>query len=364
MTSQSQGNWKWHFIHDPDRETFGPAPEAMDPETEPVKITGARGVFRKHGCFVKIYLTPGKPGLFRILKNAWFPKARNEFQTLCELQKHCIPAVEPVAWGQAGAHASGLITREIPDCVSAGDYFHRAIGEENRDCPEFLTGWCCFVRDFLRSGFDHPDFHNGNILYRELDHSFFLVDVYGVRRKSRPDTRKMAMIVREFAGFLPKKELLRLLENCGIPDPAAFYPEMIRYGAKMIRHEFPRRLAQLQQNYPKFIKKEGDLCRNLNGAREPIPLENTVPLQLTPEQAANARAMDLFLALCNIPRLRIAAFEAPGTLYVEPLSGDLPAHAESDLQERLQLCGLDPADFFLTADRFGRAVVVPNIYNI
>ena len=356
--------WQWHFLQESDQKAFDPDPEVMMYETDVLKNTRFRVVFRKNDCIVKYYISPPDQGLFRKLKNRFRPKARSEFETLCELQKQCVPAVEPVAWGQNGSQGSCLITREMPESISANDFFHTAIGEENRECPEFWRGWCSFVRDFLNSGFDHPDFHNGNILYRQDNHKFALVDVYGIKRSSSPDVRKMAMIVREFSSFLTKDKLINLLENCGIRDPEKFYTEMFRYGAKQIRKEFPRRLDQFRNNYEKFVKVKGKMIFHRNGARHPIPLENTEKMQCSVQEAKKAREADFYLNLCGIPRLRIAAFEAPGTLYVEKMSDKIPPAAEADLQERLILAGLDPEKYFFTADRFGRAVVVPNIYKI
>ncbi|MBR2642971.1 MAG: hypothetical protein IKD46_07560 [Lentisphaeria bacterium] len=357
-----QNNWKWEFLRESDQTMAARDPEAMIWDHDMIKNTPFRVVCRKNGNFVKLYITPPGTDLFKRLKNRFFPKARSEFETLCELQKHCIPVVEPVGWGQNGSYGSCLITREIPNSVSANDFFHMAVGEENKECPEFFTKWSSFVRDFLRSGFDHPDFHNGNILYREENNTFALVDVYGIRQKHRPDVQKMAKIVREFAAYLPKSRLLALLEGIGIVKPEKFYREMLRYGAKQIRKEFPRRLAQFRNHYEKFVKVQGKMVRTLNGARKPIPLENTIKTEVSPQEAQKLREMDFFLNLCNIPRLRIAAFEPPGILYVEKVSDRIPAGSEEDLVERLTLCGEDPKDYFFTADRFGRAVVVPNIF--
>ncbi len=357
-------NWKWNFLQESDQAGFPADAADLMQNSDLIKRTPFRIVCRKNGNFIKIYLTPPQAGLFQRVRNRFFSKARSEFTMLCELQKHCVPVVEPVAWGQAGGQASCLITREIQGSVSVSDYFHTAVGEENRSCPEFFAGWCSFVRDFLRSGFDHPDFHNGNILYRESSNSFALVDVYGIRLKQNPDTRRMAMIVREFAAFLTKPQIVQLLESCGIVKPEEFYREMLRYGAGKIRHEFPRRLQQFRNNYEKFVKKDGQKILTLNGARQPIPLENTIKTELAPHEAQKLREMDFFLSLCNIPRLRIAAFEPQGILYVEKNTAGISADAEADLQERLILCGEDPKNYTFTADRFGRAVVVPNILNL
>ena len=174
----------------------------------------------------------------------------------------------------------------------------------------------------------------------------------------------MQMIVREFAAYRTKRQLLALLENCGVQDPEKFYKKMLQYGFRQIRSEFPRRLKQFRNNYEKFVKVKGKMIRNLNGARVPIPLENTLQVELPPAQAQKLREKDFFLNLCNIPRLRVAAFETPGTVYVEKYSTELPPGAGEDLRERLLLCGENPKDYHFTADRFGRAVVVPNIFNI
>lgn len=343
---------------------FPDDPEAILLDSELIKNTPFRVVCRKNGCFIKLYITPPGAGLFRWIKDRFFPKARSEFETLCELQKDFVPVVQPIAWGQAGGMASCLVTREFPDSTSANDYFHTFAGEKNQECQDFFNGWCSFVRDFLRSGFDHPDFHNGNILYRENDHLFTLVDVHGIRRKFRPDTRRMAMIIREFAAYLPKTKLLHLIENCGIHKPENFYREMYRYSARQIRKEYPRRLNQLNNNYEKFICRKGNKFRYRNGARDLIPLEDAVRMEFAPRRAQIFREMDLFLNLCNIPRLRIAAFEPPDVLYVEKSIDAVSKTDREDLQERLILCGLNPEQYFFAADKFGRAVVVPNVFNM
>ena len=359
-----QYNWKWHFLRESEYLQFPDDPEAILLDSDLIKNTPFRVVCRKNGCFIKLYITPPGSGLFRWIKDRFFPKARSEFDTLCELQKDYVPVVEPIAWGQAGGMASCLVTREFPESTSANNYFHTFVGEKNLESQAFFSGWCAFVRDFLRSGFDHPDFHNGNILYREKDNLFTLVDVYGIHRKFRPDTRRMAMIVREFAAYLPKAKLLHLMENCGIPKPEKFYREMYRYTARQIRKEFPRRLKQLNDNYEKFICRKGNKFQYLNGARDPIPQEDTVRMEIAPRRIQIFREMDLFLNLCNIPRLRIAAFEPPDILYVEKSADAVSQTDRDDLRERLLLCGLNPEKYFFAADKFGRAVVVPNVFNM
>lgn len=358
-----QYNWKWHFLRESEYIKFPDDPEEILFDSDLIKNTPFRVVCRKNGCFIKLYITPPGSGLFRWIKDRFFPKARSEFDTLCELQKDFVPVVEPVAWGQAGGMASCLVTKEFPESTSVNNYFHTFVGEKNQECQDFFNGWCSFVRDFLRSGFDHPDFHNGNILYRENSNSFTLVDVYGIRRKFRPKTRRMAMIIREFAAYLPKAKILHLMEDCGIIKPEKFYREMYRYTARQIRKEFPRRLKQLNHHYEKFICKKDNQLRYLNGARNPIPLEDTVCVKCTPQQAQRFREMDLFLNLCNIPRRRIAAFEPPDVLYVEKSSDTVSPTDREDLRERLILCGLNPEKYIFAADKFGRAVVVPDIFN-
>ena len=349
----------WHFLRETDWERLDRAPSAMPPGCAPVKQSGLRAVFRKNGFFLKTELSAHPRSPFSRLRNMLFPKTRSEFRSLLDLRDAGIPAVEPVAWMQSGGIVWTLVTREMPDVVTANDIFHTAVGGDGRKCPEFFAAWCAFVRAVLDSGFDHPDFHNGNILYREKDHSFALVDVYGVRRRAFPRRRKMAMIVREFAEFLPKAELLKLITDCGIPDGEAFYRDMLRYDARHIRHEWKRREKQFFHDYAKFVRVEGERRRTLDGARAPLPLENTEKLDLDPAAAEALRREDFRLSLLRIPRLRIAAFDPPGTLYRETATGPAAPAGIADVLERLELAGLAPDAYDYAADRFGRTVVVP-----
>ena len=349
----------WHFLREADWDALGRDPGAMPPGCVPVKQSGLRAVFRKDGFFLKTELSAHPRSRFFRLRNMLFPKARSEFRSLLDLRDAGIPAVEPVAWTQFDGIAWTLVTREMPDVVTANDFFHTAVGRDGRRCPEFFAKWCGFVRDVLDSGFDHPDFHNGNILYCEKSNSFALVDVYGVRRRAFPRRRKMAMIVREFAEFLPKPELLKLIADCGIPDGEAFYRTMLRYDARHIRHEWKRREKQFFRDYAKFVRVEGERRWTLDGAREPLPIENTEKLELAPEAAKALRREDFRLALLRIPRLRIAAFDPPGTLYRETAAGEASPEGVAALRERMELAGLAPDAYIYAADRFGRTVAVP-----
>ena len=349
----------WHFLREADWERLDRAPDAMPPGSAPVKHSGLRAVFRKNGFFLKTELSAHPRSSFCRLRNTFFPKARSEFNSLLDLRDAGIPAVEPVAWTQFDGISWTLVTREMSEVVTANDFFHTAVGRDGRKCAEFFAAWCGFVRAVLDSGFDHPDFHNGNILYCEKKLSFALVDVYGVRRRLFPRRRRMAMIVREFAQFLSKPELLKLIADCGIPDGETFYRDMLRYDAQFIRREWKRRKKQFFADYPKFVAVEGERRWTLNGAREKLSLANTEKLEFAPEKTAELRRRDFLLSLLRLPRLRIVAFDPPGTLYRETAAGEASPEGVADLRERLQFSGLDPDDYGFAADRFGRTVLVP-----
>ncbi|MBP5233864.1 MAG: hypothetical protein J6333_10705 [Planctomycetes bacterium] len=346
----------WHFLDPADWERLGPAPLAWAADGTTVKSSGARKVCRKDGFFVKTEPAPGAGALGR-LRRALSPRSRAEFRALLALRGAGIPTVEPVAWGGGGNDT--LITREMPGAVTAHDFYHRAVGRDGRECPEFFRAWGAFVRGVIVSGFDHPDFHNGNILYAEAGNAFALVDVRNVRRRLFPRRRRMAMIVREFSEFLPRARLLSLLADCGIGDAATFYREMMRYAARFIASEWPRREQQFFADYPKFVAVDGGRRWALSGAREKIALTGAEKIELSPATAAAWRREDFRLSLLCLPRLRIAAFEAPGTLWREAAHGPATAEGAADLRERLELCGLNPTAYHFVADRFGRAALCP-----
>ncbi len=355
MTHLHSGTWHWHFRDPADREALGCTPEKRPEGARVVKSSAIREVFTTGRYFIKIDRLR-RENLIGNLKKIFFPKCRSEFQTLTDLRAAGIPAVEPVAWGKCGP-LSGLITRAMPDTVSAAEFFHTAVGREGRQCPEFFRNWCRFVRTMLDSGFHHPDFHNGNLLYRESDHAFALVDVYGVKPSRHPNRRRMAMILREFAEFLTAKELLGLISECGIPEPEDFYEAMFRCGAAMIRHEWPRREKQFLSGYAKFVRAEGDLNRTTDGAGRLLDLENTEKHVFSPEDAEKLCREDFRLRLLNLPRCRVAAWKSSGTIWLEKSSGPASKEGMTDLVRRLKLGSLDPERYDFGRDKFGRDVI-------
>ena len=90
-----QNNWKWHFLRESDQAGFPADPEAMILDSDLIKNTPFRVVCRKNGYFVKWYITPPRTGLLQRLTKHFYPKAHSEFETLCELQQHCVPDLFP-----------------------------------------------------------------------------------------------------------------------------------------------------------------------------------------------------------------------------------------------------------------------------
>ena len=142
-----------------------------------VKQSSVRIVFKVEDLF---YVKLEQPlGLWRRLRSFFSPKAASEFTVGRALEAAGVPVVKHLGWAQCGS-SNMLLTEAVPDSCSVHEYWHNEIVYGNLPKKKFLNNFAEFLKVFLTSGFYHPDFHLGNILYSPSTEKFALVDVYGV----------------------------------------------------------------------------------------------------------------------------------------------------------------------------------------
>ncbi len=120
------------------------------------------------------------PGWRDRIKNLWRFKPQLEFLAGAALQRSGVPVVHFLSWGRDGCDGA-LASLELVDAQPFNDAWRVA-----RSNPEirrhFIGALGRFLKLLVEHGVDHPDLHQGNVLYTAADEGVFhLVDVYGVR---------------------------------------------------------------------------------------------------------------------------------------------------------------------------------------
>ncbi len=352
------GVWLWQLLDEQPFLDLGRHPEELTADTVPVKRNAVRAVFRRNGYYLKITV-PNR--LWSTLREALAPKARAEFRTAQQLAAAGIPVVEHLGFGCAGGN-NLLITRAFPESVPALDYAVQHLWRNTDAAPEFLPGLAACWRNFLDSGFFHPDLHLGNLLYQPESGHFALVDLAGVRRRHPTAARRRTMC----RGLFDLRELLGMerfrtfTADCGLP-PAEFdalYAEVRARAAA----EWPRRRRQFLQGYEKYVAEgDGVRCfRDLDRALRTTPEARTqLELQTgTPEALEQLALAGFRLDLMQLPHPRIAALEPKaGKLYREPWTA-LP-ELGPELRRELALWGIPESAVRPVRDCRGREGVLP-----
>ena len=315
-----------------------------------VKENPVRIVFKVEDLF---YVKLERPdGFWRRLRSFLSPKAAREFATGKALEKAEVPVVKHLGWAKRGSW-NMLLTEAMPDSCSANEFWHSEIVYGNTPKKKFLDGFAEFLKIFFRSGFYHPDFHLGNILYSPKTGNFALVDVYGI---SYPDKLSAQQINEHSRIFL---ELYRGLSDAQAVElilrvRSDLYPETSRslwetkLAERVVQFEksWAKRQGQIKSNYSKFIEiynVSGNefLVRKVFGTISAVEL-NKIPDFLTGNyfdimRLPNSEAEDLWLEsfrleLLGVDHLRPLVFEKPGVLYFEKV----PDSAHRPSQEKAE----------------------------
>ncbi|QSH41142.1 lipopolysaccharide kinase InaA family protein [Lentisphaerota bacterium ZTH] len=373
-----RNGWTWHIV-DPqlldgwfnDWESFC--------QDSCIKSNPVRRVFTVDNLF---HVKLEQPlGAGRKLKSFFSPKASKEFNVGRALEAAGIKVVKHLGWARKGSH-NMLLTESLQAAVSVHDYWMRQIVFNGGDRTHFLLNYAAFLKEFLNSGFYHPDFHCGNILYSPQSKSFALVDVYGISKPARLTAKQRHIhehIVFEFKYGIDREEAAALIVAAGIKkdinSALSFWHKGLTAEYRRIRNAFPKRLQQLNEYYPKYVNRietddsrvfviklfptglaeftAGEIPDNLNG--------NHFDVMQVPADAARDLWIKSFkLNLLGIDHIQPLIFEEPNVLYFEKVQkGTSEAFPEdiACLEEKAELCGIEIADTRILKTAAGRVMI-------
>ena len=226
-------------------------------ESSLVKSNAVRSVFKiKDDYFVK-FDRPEK--MLHKLRAYFHCKAEAEFNTAMQLEKDGIPVVKYLGWGRQGC-LSMIFSRAIPDAVTALEFWTREFVVGEKKHAAFLEHLSEFLKKIIHSGYYHPDFHLGNILYSPKTRQFALVDVYGITKPGHISVRqleRMYKIVLAFKEVICDAEMEKLIIAIGIRDTAEaarqYFYSALETEAAFMNDEWPKRRQQILGHYRKFI---------------------------------------------------------------------------------------------------------------
>jgi tRNA A-37 threonylcarbamoyl transferase component Bud32 len=160
----------------------------------------------------------GRPALFvkRFPPDLFRDRARKEAALLRDLDEADIPCPRVVAVAR-DPKGSYLLTEEIPDVQTLGDRLKNP-GPAGR----LLEALGALVRKLHDAGFEHQDFHVGNVLVRADE--LFVIDVHRARR-GRPLSRArrlegIAFTAMSFSEARPSSDLVRFFRAAGLKTRA------------------------------------------------------------------------------------------------------------------------------------------------
>ena len=179
-----------------------------------IKSSRVRAVFKVVTGKIVYYVKYNYPvSLTSKIHSSFIPKSRSEFYSSQLLEMQGVPVVEICGWGRRGTE-SMLITRELADSVNARTFWFSEELTNARLKNAFLNSFSIFLRNFMASGFYHPDFHIGNLMIRKSDMDFVLVDTHGIELKKKlGDAQyfKMIRVIGALRGEITDREAGELI---------------------------------------------------------------------------------------------------------------------------------------------------------
>ncbi|MBU8902397.1 MAG: hypothetical protein KOO69_06635 [Victivallales bacterium] len=300
-----------------------------------VKQNPVRIVFKVEDRF---YVKVEQPvDFWRKLRNFFSPKAAKEFSTGCALEAAGVPVVKHLGWARRGS-SNMLLTKAVLESCSVHEYWYNEIIYGSASKKNFLENFAGFLKLFFKSGFYHPDFHIGNILYSPATESFALVDVYGVYRPNKLSERQINRHKRIFLELyrgLSDSEavdfLMKVRNELTLEEAGEFWRAGLIAKAARIQKDWSKRRSQIENYYSKFVKVselsgKKFIVRKIFGSTPAVSL-NTIPdclnenyfnIMRLPHGEAEALWLESFrLELLGVDHLRALVFEKPDTLYLE-----------------------------------------------
>jgi tRNA A-37 threonylcarbamoyl transferase component Bud32 len=185
---------------DVDRWARGEAPAEL------LKSNSGRKVWR---------VAAGEPALYvkRFPREMLRDRARKEAELLAALEKAGIPCPRLVAVAR-DKDGSYLLTEEIPQVRT----LDQALAEDGPAARPLLEALGPLARRLHDAGFEHQDFHAGNVLVR--GNALFVIDVHRARRsRSLSRDRRLegvAFMAMSFSELRPRTDLVRFLRAYGL----------------------------------------------------------------------------------------------------------------------------------------------------
>ncbi len=226
-----------------------------------VKSSRVRAVFKVENNGAVYYVKYNYPvSLTSRIRSSIVPKSRSEFNSAGLLQEHGIPSIDICGWAKRGSE-SMLVTREVEHSVSARSYWFSGACADRDLRENFLDSFAGFLRRMISSGFYHPDFHLGNIMFKKDDMSFILVDPYGVEKKKKLlDSQffRMIRIVGAFRGEISDREAGELLLKARLAkdfkEADEIWYNILRAEADEVEKLWDKRKAQILTGKGKYCR--------------------------------------------------------------------------------------------------------------
>ena len=307
-----------------------------------VKQNAVRVVFKIEDLF---YVKLEQPvGFWRKLRNFFSPKAAKEFITGRALEAAGVAVVKHLGWAKCGS-SNMLLTEAMPNSCSVHEYWHNEIVYGNAPKQKFLDNFAEFLQNFFASGFYHPDFHIGNILYSPTTESFALVDVYGIKCPKQLSEQQIAEHSRIFLELyrgLSDSEavifLMKVKNDLTLGKAKEFWETALIEKAIQAQKNWSKRQSQIENNYSKFVEvlnisDSEFLVRKTLGIGPAVSLDK-IPncltgnyfdiMRLAPCQAETLWLDSFRLEILGVDHLRPMVFEKPGVLYFEKAPDGTP----------------------------------------
>ncbi|MFA7230750.1 MAG: lipopolysaccharide kinase InaA family protein [Victivallaceae bacterium] len=314
-----------------------------------VKSNPVRKVFKIDDDYFVKHDTPEK--FIHHLRALFSSKCKREFETALQLEEAGVPVVEYLGWGRKGSE-SMLLSRTFPGSISAREYWYREFVYGKHKPDAFIDQLCAFIADFFESGFFHPDFHSGNILYSPETGTFALVDVYGIQPQVRLDAKQREAqnrIVFDLQEGLTDKLAVKFILQTSIRhaanDALNYWLDGLKQDAERTMASWPKRKRQFLDHYEKFIETvitdDNEFLIRKDNILQPAVNPETVPDSLSGNifdirRLPIAEAEKLWLTsfklqLFGIDHIRPLVFELPSILYYEKIPDGIGPVQDAEL---------------------------------
>ncbi|MCP3967119.1 MAG: hypothetical protein GY750_11350 [Lentisphaerae bacterium] len=377
LTILKQNGWRWHIVDARLLDGWFDVWEKYCQE-QCIKANPVRKVFTVDGLFHVKLEEPAET--FRKIRSMFRPKAQIEFNIGQALEDAGVNVVKHLGWAQNGS-CNMLLTASLSSSVSVHDYWMKEIVFGNGDSGIFLNKYAAFLKDFFASGFFHPDFHSGNILYSLKNDSFALVDVYGVSHPKGLSSKQRKIhehIVFDLKYGMNKEQAAEFILECGIKSDLSsairFWEEGLTVEYKRVKNSFPKRLRQISENYQKFVNRIEEEDRVFLLKRFPIGLpginEIEIPdhlngnhydvVQLPAEAANDLWTKSFLLNMLGFDHIQPIVFEEPNVLYFEKIPKATTEASAEDIahfNEKAEMCGLKIVDTRLLRTANNRVLI-------